>query len=207
MIALNVAYEDPLSLSIIEKLLRQFDDMFFIKNGYSKGGNDYLKQQCAAFNDASTHTPFFMLVDLDRHECPPTILSAWLKRPRNNNFIFRVAVKEVEAWLLADKEGLSKFFNVSPALFSPNPDALLNPKHALITLAKRSRKRDIRDDITPIDQSASIGPNYNNRLSQFVDSYWNIANAKKRSPSLCGAYDALQKFQINKRLGNVKSSY
>jgi hypothetical protein len=108
---------------------------------------------------------------------------------------FRIAVKEVEAWLLADIEGLSQFFRVSKVNFPKKPENEIDPKQTLIELAKRSRLRTIKDDIVPINEYAKIGPNYNARMTEFVNEYWNIESAINRSRSLEKAFSKLRTFR------------
>jgi hypothetical protein len=114
--------------------------------------------------------------------------------------IFRIAVREVEAWILADVEGYSTFTGVSRVSFPNNPESELDPKRTLINLTRRSRKRSIREDIVPINSNAQIGPNYNGRLMEFVFFHWEISRAIPRSESLRRAYEKLRLFHYQKPL-------
>lgn len=62
-------------------------------------------------------------------------------------------------------------------------------------LVSKCRRRNIREDILPKDQFAKIGPNYNERLGEFVMGYWNTERAAKRSDSLSRAVKALYNFR------------
>lgn len=53
---------------------------------------------------------------------------------------FRIAVREVEAWLLADAEQAAGFLAVPLARIPAEPETLPDPKATLIALAGRSRK-------------------------------------------------------------------
>ena len=53
----------------------------------------------------------------------------------------------------------------------------------------------MREDIVPINENASIGPNYNGCLMEFVYKNWDIQNAMKRSKSLMRAMTKLSEFQ------------
>ena len=181
---INLIYEDDLSEAVMTKLLMCCDDEFLIHNTYSGHGFGYLKSNIKGFNQASNVLPHFMLTDLDNFECPPQLINEWIDFPVHPKFIFRIAVREVEAWLLADVEGLSNFFKVSSAIFPQQPENEDDPKGKLIQIAKRSRIRSIREDIVPINENAAIGPNYNGRLTEFVYNIWNIKLAMERSKSL-----------------------
>jgi hypothetical protein len=195
MIYITLVYEDDLSEAVMTQILNQFPDKYEIYNSYSGNGFGYLKTNIKGFNQASIVNPHFMLTDLDNYECPVELRNDWVNFELEPNFIFRVAVREVESWVLADREGFSHFLNVSIANFPLNPDIEPDPKNTLIQLAKRSNKRAIKEDIVPKNQNAKIGPNYNGCLSEFVFKSWNIENAILQSESLRRAYLKLRDFQ------------
>jgi len=195
MIYVTIVFEDELSEAVMSRILSEFSDKYQISHKYPGHGFGYLKTNIKGFNQASVVNPHFMLTDLDRYECPSELLNDWIDFTVNPDFIFRIAVREVESWLLADVMGLSKFFNISPAKFPSNPDGLIDPKEVLIKLAKRSRKREIREDIVPVNQNASIGPNYNGCLSLFVYNFWSFEEAAKRSESLQRTCQKLKDFE------------
>jgi hypothetical protein len=196
MIYINLVYEDYLSEAVMTKLVSHFTGKYSIQNSYSGNGFGYLKSNIKGFNQASKSIPFLMLTDLDNYTCPPELIDDWITFPLNQNFIFRIAVREVESWLMADIEGLSGFLKVSKTIFPKEPEIEQDPKDRLIQIARRSRTRSIRDDIIPINKNAKIGPNYNGRLIEFVSQKWSIENAKKRSISLSRALDKLEHFKI-----------
>jgi len=75
---------------------------------YGKQGKEYLRQKLAGYNNAARRSPWIVLVNLDREEeCAPPLLNAWLAQPARH-LCFRVAVREVEAWLMADVERLCR---------------------------------------------------------------------------------------------------
>lgn len=194
---MNLVCEDDLSEFVLKRLLNCFEGKFDVGYSYSRGGYSYIKSNINGFNQACISTPFFVLTDLDNCPCPGELVTSWLKRPMHENMIFRVAVREVESWLLADIDGLSDFIGVSKANFRRDPENLTDPKGNLINLTRRSRRRDIREDIVPINEHASIGPNYNGRLMQFVFNKWDINRAMTRSQSLRKAYQRLKTFEYH----------
>jgi hypothetical protein len=194
MIFATLVFEDDLSEAVLTQILRQFPDKYEIYQSYSGNGFGYLKTNIKGFNQASVVNPHFMLTDLDNYECPVVLINDWIDFELKDNFILRIAVREVESWILADREGLSRFFNVSLVKFPINPDLEPDPKNTLIRLAKRSNRRNLREDIVPINVNASIGPNYNGCLTEFVFSKWNIHNAILHSESLRRAYEKIRDF-------------
>ncbi|HRI28022.1 MAG TPA: DUF4276 family protein [Chitinophagales bacterium] len=195
-IYINLVSEDAISEFTMMKLLDSFASKYYIHNTYPANGYGYIKSNINGFNQASIATPFFVLTDLDNYPCPPELILDWITAPLHPNFIFRIAVKEVEAWLLADIEGFSEFTGVSQANFPANPELENDPKQTLINLARRSRRRDVREDIVPINNNATIGPNYNERLMQFVSDFWNLERAIGRSTSLQRAFNKLDNFNF-----------
>lgn len=194
MIILNFVFEDDLSEAVMIKIAKHFGDKFYIGNSYNGQGFGYIKTNINGFNQAASSVPFFVLTDLDNHECPPTLISNWLKRKKHPNLLFRVAVREVEAWLLADKAGFSRFTGINIQSLPSNPESFLNPKKTLIDIIQKSKKRSIKNDILPISNNASVGPNYNGRLIEFVNSIWSIERAKINSQSLQRTMKCLQNF-------------
>jgi len=54
-----------------------------------------------------------------------------------------VAVREVEAWLLADGTNFSRFLRVQEGALPKDVEAIKDPKACLIGLARKSRSREI----------------------------------------------------------------
>jgi hypothetical protein len=82
---------------------------------------------------------------------------------------FRVAVRAVEAWLLADRERIANCLSISQQLIPDQPDNLIYPKLDLVNLARRSKSRNVREDLVPREGSRrSVGPLYTARLVAFA---------------------------------------
>lgn len=194
-VLINLVFEDDLSEFVLTKLLNSFGDKYTICNGYNGNGFGYIKSNLNGFNEAAKGITFLVLTDLDNYECPIELINDWFaNRSIHPNLIFRIAVREVEAWLLADMEGFSNFTGVSQASFPLEPEKEADPKQTLINICRRSRKRNVKDDIVPINNNAAIGPNYNGRLLEYVFGDWDIERAKQRSESLQRAYQKLENF-------------
>lgn len=194
-ITVNLVFEDELSEYVLSKLLSCFDDKYETGISYNGHGFGYIKSKINGFNQACKAIPFLVLTDLDNNHCPMQLKKDWFLSAPHPNMIFRVAIKEVESWLLADIEGLSKYTGVSNVNFPTNPELENDPKQLLINIARRSKRRAITEDLVPINENAQIGPNYNGRLMEFVFNHWNIERAMTRSESLRRAYRRLEMFQ------------
>jgi hypothetical protein len=194
-VSVNIAVEDALSESILRKLLKTSKRGYLISGCFCRGGFGYLKKQINSFNLAARFKPFIVLTDLDRSPCPPALIDDWLQSPRHSNLLLRIAVHEVESWLLADHEGMSGFFKTSKDLMAITPDEIPDPKAFLINLARRSF-RELRNDIVPREDGTSRqGPNYNGRMCEFVEIHWSFKRAMRRSPSLARAVRAIESFE------------
>ena len=161
-----------------------------------KGGYGYLRSKMDSWCQLSQHRPVFLLTDLDNKECPSLLIDSWFgQRPRPENLIVRVAVREVESWLLADHEAM-RFLLGSKGKLPQNPDALEDPKQCLLRLAK-SAKRDIREDlIFEAGTVASQGIGYNARLGFLVQRQWSPRRAAERSLSLRRTIERLEELAL-----------
>lgn len=193
--AVYLAVEDLLSEYCLRAIISHTGISVLISAVLGLRGSGYLKSRVDKFNQSAQGIPFFLLTDLNSCVCPPDLINSWLNAPRHNNLILRVAVREIEAWLLADRVNLSKFLGVSTTRIPRKPDEIHDPKGILIMAASRSRKRVIRHDLVPIDSStARVGRNYNGRLREFVYKFWDISAAKNYSPSLKRAVERIESF-------------
>ena len=195
-IPINLVFEDVLSEAVLKKMLKQSQRPFSVGHCLNQRGNDKIKKNISGFNNAAKGMPYLVLTDLDNADCPLVILSEWLTQPKHPNLLFRIAVKEVEAWLLAHREAFAQFLGISVDLIPGDADRIPDPKQLLINLAKKSRKRDLREAIVSEPNStAKIGKDYNGQLIHFVNESWQVASAQTNSPSLKRAMNALINFQ------------
>ncbi len=195
--AIRVVSEDELGAAVIIKLIEHIRRPLTVEHTIITGGFGDLDKNIAGYNNASHCIPHIVLRDLDRIECPPVLLERIRPVRPLPGFFLRIAVREVESWLLADRKGIVEFLGI-PLLFSKIPadvETIADPKLFLINLARRSRQRDIKNDIVPLPGSRSImGRGYNGRLIHFVRSRWNIAAASENSPSLQKAVTRINDF-------------
>jgi hypothetical protein len=194
-IPVNMAVEDELSDLVLRTLLRYADRNYFIGTVFGRGGYGYLRRTAPGWNAGARGTPFILLTDLDNHTCPPALIQEWLNLPIHPNLIFRVAVREVEAWLLADKVNIARFLCVAIERVPGDCEQILDPKRQLVELARRSRSRDIKERVAPkAGSTATQGPDYNGCLGRFVINHWDIEAASAASPSLARAVHRLVTF-------------
>ncbi len=205
-IPVSLAVEGVLDESVLRQLLKQSGKQFEVSACYGKHGKDYLRQNVGRFNQAAAHKPFIVLTDLDVEDCPPGLVGRWLPHGQHDNLILRIAVREIESWLLADLERFAHFLGVRSDRIPQWPDSETDPKGLVVDLARRSRKRDIREDLVPAPESTSkVGRNYVGQLIRFVASDWQVDEAVcRRSPSLSKARAAVQRFSPQTAASNIR---
>lgn len=159
---------------------------------YGKAGKQNLLMRLPGFNEAAQRAPWLVLVDLDTDfPCVPEALPEWLPNP-SNWMSFRIAVREAEAWLLADGGSLSTYLSVSAARFPRDPENLADAKQALVNIARNSRRRAVRDDIVPREGSGrSVGAAYASRMIEYISTTWDPDAAAAVAPSLRRCMDSL----------------
>ena len=196
----NLAVEDKLSEAVATKILTNMG--FEIARKPQKPrkprlkGNAYLKKIAPEFNrSAAGPFYFFMLTDLDSPKiCPSDLIQSWVKGDLNPKFFLRVAVMEVESWVMADRGAFAEFLRVSIEAVPTRTDEILDAKEHLLSLAKKSRSAELKKALLPKErgQTSKIGPGYNTRLSEFVRCHWDLNRAASVSPSLKRTVDRLQ---------------
>lgn len=197
-IPVNLATEDLLSEVVLRVLLKQTGRPFEVGPCYRKGGLGYLRKIIGGLNHAARGTPFIVLTDLDTEECAAALVSEWLKGDRQPNLVFRVAVRQVEAWLIAHRTGFAEFLGIKETQINRDVESIPDSKRYLLQLATKSRFRRIREDLVPrAAHSATQGPNYNARLSEYVQSRWSAKQAAINAPSLRRALERLTEFTPN----------
>ncbi|OQX27820.1 MAG: hypothetical protein BWK80_03375 [Desulfobacteraceae bacterium IS3] len=196
-IVIKLAVEDELSEAVLRKMIAHSSHRYVVGSCFNRGGFGYLKKNIQGFNHAAKRSLFLVLTDLDRGECAPTLIHNWLSVPRHPNLLFRVAVREVESWVLASRSDFAKFLGISKELIPDRADEIDDPKQLLVNLAKKAKSRKLREAIVPrANSTAKVGPDYNGTLIQFVESCWDIEEAVRNSPSLGRAVNSLKNFEF-----------
>ncbi|MBA2227960.1 hypothetical protein [Thermogemmata fonticola] len=189
---INLAVEGTTDEAVGKKLLDYVDAKPNLVCG--KQGKPFLESKIHSFNEAARHSPWFVIVDLDQDfHCAPDLRQEWLPNPAPL-LCFRIAVRAVEAWLLADAEAIAAFLRIARNKVPANPEGLLDPKAEMVSLARKSRRRAIRKDMVPPPSSGrKVGPAYSSRLTEFASTEWRAEVAMAQAPSLRRAIDCLRK--------------
>lgn len=188
----SAAVEGILDAAVIQRLIAECGG----EPGtiYGQTGKDFLRERIHGYNNAARHSPWIVLVDLDSSaECAPSLRAAWIPHPAPQ-MCFRVVVRAVEAWLMADAQTLSSFLGVPRTQIPAFPEDVHDPKRVMVDLARRSRKRNIRMDIVPREGSGrTAGPVYATRLIEYVQLRWRPVVAADNTESLRRAVDCIRR--------------
>jgi hypothetical protein len=192
-----LVYEDELSEAVLRRLIASSGRPFLVDTAIRAFGGTEIKKSMDKFKNACHVMPHVVLTDLDQLPCPPQLLSDWGALHLPAPLLFRVAVREVESWLLADARGLADYLSVPVNRMPQSPDEVPDPKQLLLSIARRSKKKRLVEELTPPHGSrVSIGPLYNARMSAFVREQWNPEAASDASPSLARARRRIQSFML-----------
>ena len=192
-IYISLVYEDQIHGVVLKRILPV---NFSVVSPMQLGGRSKIETRILGYNSACQSHPYFVLIDLDTDACAPSLLPGLFPHGKHPNMIFRVAVHEVEAWLLADAEAFSRHTGIGVANIPTCPDDLPDPKQTLINLVRAKARKSIREAIVPRQGStATIGRSYNDELSKYVQHSWRPDVARRHSPSLDKAVAALEAFR------------
>lgn len=187
--------EDALSEVVMRKIIGVVGKHLSIDRPVLTRGSGNLRRGISKFRAASRVLPHIILTDLDRLPCAPALSDDWHVTQVPDTILFNVAVREIEAWLMADREGIADFLGISRNRIPQRPELEDDPKQALVNLARRCRNRKLRDELVPAPGSVNqIGPAFTFRMSRFVTESWNVQQARHASPSLARALDRVQGF-------------
>lgn len=195
-----IATEDRLSETVAVRLIAETGHSVAAKipkDRRKHAGFGYLKTRLPDFiSSCQGGLNFLLLTDLDTRPCPPDLLDDWLGvTTKPDSLLLRIAVREVESWVFADRSQFAEWLGVSEATVPIDPEACLDPKAELLNLASRSRNREMREGLLPKKDAASkIGLEYNDLLCAFVTENWRIEEASQVSPSLERAIRRLREF-------------
>jgi hypothetical protein len=172
--------DEAVALRILEHLAVGSDAM------YGRNGKQWMRQRMPGFLNAAKFSPWLVLIDLDSDaNCPPPLVPSWVPGQRHKLLCFRIAVKEIEAWLLSDSETLASFLSVAQSRVPSDPESQLDPKETMVNIARRSRRRAIREDMCPRPGSGrNVGPAYSSRLIEYASTVWRPGVAAEVSLSL-----------------------
>jgi hypothetical protein len=188
MVYATLVVEDILQEAAAQRVLAFERSPISIYRTLGLQGARFIDTNVARLVRASAHGAYIVIRDLDRHECPPALLYQLFGERPPEGLLFVVPVREVESWLMADAVSFRRFFSLGKV--EDFPESLKDPKEYLVSLARKSRKRGVREGVAP-KGTAKVGELYNSILLDFIRSHWKVDRARRRSPSLQRFIDRL----------------
>lgn len=180
----NALVEGVLDEAVARRILR--DCGHELGTCFGKRGCTYIQERIRGFSDSARSVPLLILVDqMDTgFICPPEVIERWIQ-DRHPHCLLRVAVKELESWLLADRRNLAEFLRVPLSAIPAGAEEVSNPKQTLVNVARRSRSTKVRDALVPHRNStAQVGRLYTSELIRFIHGCWDIVAAREHAMSL-----------------------
>jgi len=190
------AVEDELSKAVIERLIHEIlpRNIDKVELGARQGCSEKLQKNLKKYINLSNSGKVIMLTDLDNVECPPSLRKNWLDAARvktqiPSEFKFCIAVREVEAWLVADKSNFAAHFCIPNNKIPQNfENTVQDPKKLLLNLLSKSKDKEARQTMARVEKSNLwVGLEYNSRLRNFALNYWDPQCAKRNNLSLARA--------------------
>jgi hypothetical protein len=183
--------EGPLDAAVLERLVAETGaTLGHVRAG---GGKADVLAHLQRYNRAAARVPWIALVDLDRDaECAAAFRAKYLPAPARY-MCFRVVVRAIEAWLLADRGQIAAFLDVPVSKIPSRPEEEADPKRRLVDLARRSRRPEIKEALVPAPNTKSrVGTGYGIQLMQFVHHHWRPEVAARNADSLRRCRERLQ---------------
>ncbi|HBI16023.1 MAG TPA: hypothetical protein DDY20_11005 [Desulfobulbaceae bacterium] len=198
MIPIYIATEDFLSEVVADRLVADVNQGLYVAVRLGRQGNSYLRKRLPEMVGIARGIPVVLFTDLDRIDCAPALIATWARGYSvPDTLLFRVVVREMEAWLLADRRGFADFFKVPLGKIPHDSEGIDDPKQLLLNLVRRYSNREIKAAILPERGSkAKIGLGYNQMLSRYVREKWSIERAMTTSDSLARAHRRLAELRI-----------
>lgn len=194
-----IAGEDEATKAVIVRLLRDYaPDLHVVGELPARGSQ--VKAKIHNFNLLARSMPVILLTDLDDKPCGPigksSLLGTLVQQP---NFVINIAVDEVEAWLMADKEGFARYFGIPLAQMPVSTMQKMSGRKALPELSVPVKSswfftHNLMQSSTNAEKKAQVavsltdknskGKEYNTAVVPFIHSVWNPEVARVASDSL-----------------------
>lgn len=194
-----LATEDALGDAVGNRLIAEASGGLKVAVRMGLKGNVYLRQKLPELIKLAKAYPVLLLTDLDRIECPPQLIQDWTgAHALPENMLFRVVVREVESWLLADRNAFSAFSGVPLNKLPTDPESVDDAKALLLRLVRRYGHKVLKQDLLPASGTrAKVGFGYNQQLCQFVNDRWSPVRASGASDSLSRVRNRLAELAVS----------
>lgn len=149
------------------------------------GGVTKLAPELPRYQAVAQRGPCVLCIaDSDQH-CPVELVASWLgPHPSAARFVLRLAVREAESWVLADRAGMNRHFKVPLGKLPRQPDELADPKTDLLRCVARYAPMALRREMVHQGTPLRRGVGYKAGLRSYMANTWGPERAAVQSPSL-----------------------
>lgn len=180
----------------VELLVEGYTDEIFVRRCfgelgisvgtvYGKKGVGYIIEKADGFSVRGQYSPILILADLADVgvACAVDARDKLVPTPQPMT-LTRLAVREIESWLVASRQELAGYLGVSIARVPSDPDDLVDAKQAFINVARSSPRTRLRNMIVPQPGVSSVvGTGYVDAFAEFMSVHWSLDSAASNSPS------------------------
>ncbi len=197
MTEVHYATEGLLDATVAEKLIVYYGGKVGRFSDYL-GGKAEVDRLIPKYADAAKHgIARLVLRDLDNDEQCAGALVARLLPNSANKLCLRIAIREIESWLMADIEAFASAIPVRKSEILLNTDDIQNPKRFILDSVRRSGNRKLKRMLLSRDANQAFeGPEYTSFLQQFAMQKWSPDRAISggRSVSLTRSASRIEQF-------------
>jgi hypothetical protein len=208
MIPVTLAVEDPLSRDVALQVIAYAAPDVIVESPILGGGFGRLRNNCRAFNEMAAIIPVILFTDLDNGSCPRSLVTSWMKKiPQSHDFVFRVVVREIESWLMADRHAFAEFVHCPISKVPLRPEVCPDPKRELLQIVDRYAPKSIRDGLVRTVKNDRLpGFEFNERFGRFALTRWDPAVAATHANSLGRAIRRIRELADRVRSRTVESA-
>lgn len=187
----RVVMEGTSDLAAVEKILASRGALADLERSIITGGKTSLDLRISEYNAAARHGAWLVLRDADHDgdDCPARLRGTLLPADQQvASLCLRLAVRSLEAWLLADLDAVVDHFEVPRSRLPARPEEEHQPKQVFVNACRSSRRSDVRRGVVPPTGSPrAVGPEYVAFVSDFFHQAWRPDEAAAAAPSLARA--------------------
>lgn len=187
MTTVDLLVEGDLDERVLRRIIEFSGSKLLVGTVRGKRGKSSVMNLLPKYVAASRFGPVQLaLIDLDADApCAAALVQRQTVDIDRTRFAFRVAVREVEAWIMASRSSFADFVGVPVSRIPENVDDITDPKAFLVNVCRTNRKPTLRRQIVPRPQATvAVGPAYNLVLATYVSEEWSPAEAVNHSESL-----------------------
>jgi hypothetical protein len=179
-----LATEDVLGEQVARAIISQSCENIEVSVRVPGKGSAVLRSKYDGLQKTARSIPVVILTDLDDLPCATALLTRW-GPPREPDLLLRIAVREIESWIMADRAAFAEFAHIPVRHIPSCLDEVDDPKRLLLNLVRRHAPRSMQGELLPaVGSRAVMGFGYNALLGAFVQQDWSVMRAALHSPSL-----------------------